>query len=99
MPAKKKTTAKKATKKTGNSSPPAAPTGKNCDLEHICAYLKELSNYLAQDFTKDYKKLRIAVCNLDHKVFGSGVPDLNKRFCTGGQAGEPADPPPTPIWG
>ena len=75
---------------------PAKKPVKKCDLEKICAYLDELDIYLKK-LTADYKKTKIAVCNLDLAEFGSGG-DLNKRLCVGLPTGEPADPPPPPLW-
>ena len=72
------------------------PVVEKCDLPNVCNFLQSLSDYL-QVFNADYKKLRIAVCNIDHEVFGSGG-NLTDRLCTGGTSGEPADPPPPPVW-
>ena len=72
------------------------PVVQKCDLDHICNYLQSLSDYL-QLFNADYRKVRIAVCNLDLAVFHNGG-NLSDTLCTGGTAGEPADPPPTPVW-
>jgi len=85
----------KAVEKTTKTTHPQ-PQPDKCNMKHVCDFMEKLSKYL-QDFNADYKKLRIAVCNLDHQVFGAGG-DLSLRFCTGGASGEPADPPPPPIW-
>jgi hypothetical protein len=87
--APKKTVAKKPAKKPINKHRP-------CTVPEICQYLVELNDYL-QKLTADYKKTKIAVCNLDLKVWGAGG-TLDNRLCVGGTTVEPADPPPPPIW-
>jgi hypothetical protein len=69
-----------------------------CDITHVCAYLAALDKWLQNDFLPDYTRLRKAVCNVERKAWGTGG-TMALRFCTGGPAGEPADPTPPPIWG
>ena len=70
-----------------------------CNLPHICKFLRALSNWLNNQFIPDYTALRIAVCNVEKQAFaGTGNPNKPPRFCTGGAANEPADPPAPPVF-
>lgn len=99
--ASKKKTARKPAKRATSKAKPAITGAKgkehDCTPPDICDYLKELSEWLRDDFLGEYKKLRVAVCNLDHEVFGAGG-NMADRLCTGGTAGEPTQPPDTPVW-
>ena len=108
MAKKKKTTKKSAAKNKMLSTMPAKlPTGKGCDLPHICKYINGadgtgttdgLRKFL-DDFWADYKALRVAVCNVEKQAFTSnGVNFKPPKFCTGGTGTEPADPPKPPKW-
>jgi hypothetical protein len=70
-----------------------------CNLPRVCRYLDDLNAYLQGDFYQDYKRLRIAVCNVEKQAFStSGTNAQPPKFCKGGGGNEPADPPEPPDW-
>ena len=87
--------------------PPWPLFGSDCNVPRICKYINGadgtgttdgLRKWLA-DFWKDYRALRIAVCNVEKQAFStSGVNAKPPKFCTGGGGAEPADPPNPPNW-
>lgn len=108
MPPKKssarlKSRKKPVTKKGGKKG----AKGNQCTDQEICKHLRELNKWLRQVFADDppspntdYQQLRIAVCNLEARVF-DGLGSTAKRFppCgLGGPSGDPAKPPPPPKW-
>ena len=69
-----------------------------CSLPDICEYLERLTDEYLKKMEKDYRKLRIAVCQLDRAVFDGKGGELDKRFCKGGGSEEPGNPPTPPFW-
>jgi hypothetical protein len=72
-----------------------------CNQGKICQYLLKSNGLLAwlDEFWEDYRKLRIAVCNVEKQAFsGMGNAAKPPRFCSGGGGNEPADPPKPPAW-
>ena len=88
---------KKAAKRSGKkSSSKSTSSGATRDLNDVLKYLEKLDAWLER-FHKDYRKLRIAVCNVERKAWGET--DIRaKRFCDGGTTDTPADPERPPVW-
>ncbi len=78
--------------------PPRWFRAKNCTPEDACKYLEDVNRWLDW-FWKDYKNLRIAMCNVERKAWSESGATLTRRFCaSGGGNDEPADPPKPPVW-
>ncbi len=79
--------------------PPWTADDLKCTPPNICKFLDALSAWLHQKFIPDYTALRIAVCNVEKKAFtNTGINSSPPKFCVGGPANEPADPPKPPVW-
>lgn len=93
MAAKK--SAKKAAKKSGKKIVTKGGK-KKCTTDELCKYLKDLGDWLVW-FNGDYKKLRVAMCNVEKQAWGEAGATMAKRFCAPGP-NDPPDPVKAPIW-
>ena len=93
----KKTAKKKKGHRAGKMMSAPRYSARSCDIDTVCAYLKDLSEWL-EWFEKDYTKLRKAVCNVEKKAWKEAGAVKHLRFCTGGTADDPPAPMKPPVW-